>query len=788
MRHLSTREIQCSWLHRAAPWLLVGILLMSFALRTYRLGDQSVWWDEGLAAWAARQSLSEIAEWTSSDVHPPLYFWILHYWRLLAGETEFGLRALSVAVGVLTVAACYRLGLTVGGRLTGLAAALVVGVSRFDIQWSQEMRMYALAALLAALSLWTAVRLRMRERWADAVAYVLLMAAGLYTLYLYAAVLTVVNLAWLVAFPRSGRRGRTLFRWVLAQVGVLALVAPWLAYALQRMPTWSSASPVSLDTFLRIYWTVLTVGDPTSVEQYTWLTLPLLIAFAAGLAVLLWQGLKDRRTGYALALLLMAMLLPAGIVYLVSLPRSTFFYAPQLAPRYLLVFAPAFYVLVAWGAASLGKRTHYALAAALLALFGAVAIYGLSSYYPGRILRDDYKSLAATLHAYEQDGDGVLLYTDKDWPVFAYHYSAAWQKVPHAQPITSEWAEGYLSPIWERHGGIWLVVTPYAGINDPQGWVPRWLEDHALAVDEHRYADKVLRLYARTHRRASQIGILAGGAPAPQAVHGTLTSGVQLVGYEQSVHRFRPGDTVHLFLHWQWLGEAHSSPGYQLALVDQSGLLLKEGAQVVPKRSGGLGVVRQQLDVVLPPDAPGGRYRFLVRSPGGDLISELGTLGVAAREVTVLGAGDVSIPYRYEAELGDGVRLLGYGTTSTAVAPGDTFGLTLYWQAQSAVEQRYKVFTHVLGETFNVRTGSFLWGQQDNEPVSDTRPTSTWRAGEVIVDGYAIPIDGESPSGEYSVEIGMYEPATGTRLPVLDREGNPVADHIVLFSLRVMAE
>jgi len=269
MRHLSTREIQCSWLPRAAPWLLVGILLTSFALRTYRLGDQSVWWDEGLAAWAARQSLSEIAEWTSSDVHPPLYFWILHYWRLLAGETEFGLRALSVAVGVITVAACYRLGLTVGGRLTGLAAALVVGVSRFDIQWSQEMRMYALAALLAALSLWTAVRLRMRERWADAAAYVLLMTAGLYTLYLYAAVLTVVNLAWLAAFPRSGRRGRTLFRWVLAQVGVLAFVAPWLAYALQRMPTWSSASPVSLDTFLRIYWTVLTVGNPTSVEQYT---------------------------------------------------------------------------------------------------------------------------------------------------------------------------------------------------------------------------------------------------------------------------------------------------------------------------------------------------------------------------------------------------------------------------------------------------------------------------------------------------------------------------------------
>jgi hypothetical protein len=104
------------------------------------------------------------------------------------------------------------------------------------------------------------------------------------------------------------------------------------------------------------------------------------------------------------------------------------------------------------------------------------------------------------------------------------------------------------------------------------------------------------------------------------------------------------------------------------------------------------------------------------------------------------------------------------------------------------VEQRYKVFTHVLGETFNAQTGSFIWGQQDNEPVSDTRPTSTWRVGEVIVDSYGIAIDPAAPGGDYTVEIGMYDPATGTRVPVLDREGSPVADHIVLFTMQVMAQ
>ena len=142
MRHLSTREIQRSWLPRAAPWLLVGILLTSFALRTYRVGDQSVWWDEGLAAWAARQSLSEIAEWTSSDVHPPLYFWILHYWRLLAGETEFGLRVLSVAVGVLTVAAWDIYPKSCTSRycvkLTSSGKCEIIGIARRRQIWQSD--------------------------------------------------------------------------------------------------------------------------------------------------------------------------------------------------------------------------------------------------------------------------------------------------------------------------------------------------------------------------------------------------------------------------------------------------------------------------------------------------------------------------------------------------------------------------------------------------------------------------------------------------------------------------
>ena len=242
--------------------LLVIVLLISFGLRVHRLGDKSVWWDEGYSTWLARQSFVEIAQGTSRDTHPPLYFWLLHLWREGSSDSEFGLRFLSASVGLLTVVVTYCLGRAVGNRLIGLLAALLVGISPFHIWWSQEVRMYAPAALLAALTLWAALRVWDRGRLVDWVLYVFFATAGLYTLYLNVLVLVIINLAWLWVFWRADHRLAVLVRWFSAQMVIVLLFAPWLIYALGRIPTWSAASPVSSDVFLKIYWTVLTTGIP----------------------------------------------------------------------------------------------------------------------------------------------------------------------------------------------------------------------------------------------------------------------------------------------------------------------------------------------------------------------------------------------------------------------------------------------------------------------------------------------------------------------------------------------
>ncbi|MBC7251271.1 MAG: glycosyltransferase family 39 protein, partial [Anaerolineae bacterium] len=676
--------------------LLVMILLLAFGLRAYRLEAKSVWWDEGLAAWAARQDLVSSALWCASDVHPPLYFWMLHFWRLGSGDSEFGLRFLSVGCGVLAVAALYRLGRALADRPTGILAALLLATSRFALWWSQEMRMYILAALLATLSLWGLVGIWRRGRARDWVLYLVSTIAALYTLYLSVSILIIENLFVLLLLRRQRDRRRFIVRWALAQTAILLTFLPWLVLALGRMRTWSSTRPFQFDAFLRLYWTVLSVGIPVEVEQYLLPGGLVALIFALGLGAIAWSARREANTRLGLVLLLLCLILPPLVVYLVSLPRSLF-YAPQITPRYLLIFAPAFYLALAWGLRSLGRR-HWAIALIPALAVGWVFHFGLEDYFSGRYLLDDYKSLAATLRAYYRPGDAVVLYTDVDWPLFTYHWAGPWQGVPNPIRYSAQAAEEFLQPIWDEAEGLWLVITPYAGNSDPQRHIPAWLESRARRVKCFRFEDKDLCFYARTLER-ERTALALATADIPHPMHVPLGPDLTLVGYEQALTRFQSGDVVHLFLYWQGKTATHVEVG----LVDSTGQV-QESTQVEvnPAQWGAEGTGRTQVDLVITQRVPSGEYAFAARMESTEKwTAPFGRAEVRQTRKPGLSPSEVTIAHPLNLVLGGRLRLLGYDLEATTYHPGDTVHLTLYWLADEPVNQRYKVFTHLLGEVYN---------------------------------------------------------------------------------------
>ncbi len=119
-----------------------------------------------------------------------------------------------------------------------------------------------------------------------------------------------------------------------------------------------------------------------------------------------------------------------------------------------------------------------------------------------------------------------------------------------------------------------------------------------------------------------------------------------------------------------------------------------------------------------------------------------------------------------DAEWQNGVRLLGYRTAFDRKR--STLNVTLYWQAGGTPSPDYTVFVHLVGL-------EGLRGQHDGPPGQGGLPMSGWLPGEVIVDTHPVPIAPDAPAGEYWLAVGMYDPSTVMRLPLVNG-----ADHVRL--------
>lgn len=131
------------------------------------------------------------------------------------------------------------------------------------------------------------------------------------------------------------------------------------------------------------------------------------------------------------------------------------------------------------------------------------------------------------------------------------------------------------------------------------------------------------------------------------------------------------------------------------------------------------------------------------------------------------------------------IHLTGYELGTRQLKPGDALQVSLRWSAQAAVPRDYTVFVHVIDtETLTIYAGS------DAQPVGGARPTSSWQAGEAIVDEHMLVLSADTPPGVYEVEVGLYwmpEAGVFERLNVLAERGGLTNNLVYLSRVAVVA-
>jgi len=112
------------------------------------LGSQGLFFDEAWSWSASRLSIAGLYHLTLSDPHPPLYYLLLKLVLLVIPDTQFGLRLLSAAFSLASLALVLVFVSSRWNIETTIYVGLLASLSPFDIYYAQEARMYTLLAFL----------------------------------------------------------------------------------------------------------------------------------------------------------------------------------------------------------------------------------------------------------------------------------------------------------------------------------------------------------------------------------------------------------------------------------------------------------------------------------------------------------------------------------------------------------------------------------------------------------------------------------------------------------------
>ena len=453
--------------HRIAAWqrpLLLLILLGCFALRLQALTLQNIWWDEARNIDVALRPFTQVATAPELDIHPPVYFWLLHFWLRGLGfhvlvdpaTLAFGARLLSVAAAMLATALLYPLGRRFGAPLAGLYTVAIAGFAPFWLAESQEARMYTVGfALLTAAAYFLLkitgdtrhetqdtrhetrdTRHETNDGRADPtiknpklvlagskipnyIAFILLTAAALLTHYNAVFILVAWYGWWGIGALLQPKRWQALRTVLICGVAMSLLVAPVLPIALRQIPKYANPNlgiPL-LGDYLWQNWQAYLAGyafDPALLNSQgtTWLWVMLALSLLSLLILPFQRRITNHESRITLFLLIW-LFGGLALYYIAVLDRGAF------NVRYSSFITPALYLLLGVALAGQTKWLRLLTVAGLAGLAVGFVPMLRADLYDDRFGREDVAGVTAWLKATAGPNDLVLV--DQKYP-FGFYY------------------------------------------------------------------------------------------------------------------------------------------------------------------------------------------------------------------------------------------------------------------------------------------------------------------------------------------------------------------------------
>lgn len=469
---------------KRTKYLHIAIIVLGIIFISVPIFHNNLWFDESYSVGMASKSFVDIWQIGSNDVHPILYYWILHIIYLVFGSNIYLYRFASmIPIAILGILGYTHIRKDFGNKV-GMLFSFFTFFLPISCVYSGEIRMYTWAMLFVTIMAIYAYRIYKNSTPKNWIIFAIFSLASSYTHYYALATAGIINVTLFIYLiyksvklhKQNKLYTKELKYFTISAIVQIILYLPWLFCLIKQFTEVSNGfwiQDTSLETLLQIFCFQFTGNlDITFVQQWVAITLGIILLAYTIYSMVLCKKLSDRKENVAAYLAIGVYGIVLISLFIISIKT------PILYARYFLNLTGLFIFFMAFFIAKGGKKVLTVIICCItLMVAGLVNInvikmnYAQSNKEPLEYIKQDLK-----------DGDMVLFGNRGS----GFTISMQLINVPNCFYDYENWN---VEPAYKAFGKEMMYINDIQKLSDYKGRI--WIIDS----DDYRVCRDIIEKY-----------------------------------------------------------------------------------------------------------------------------------------------------------------------------------------------------------------------------------------------------------------------------------------------------
>ena len=331
-------------INKKNKYIHLGIILLGIVFICLSAFHEDIWFDESYSVAIAKHNFSEIWNITGNDVHPPLYYWMLHIIWLIFGNQIIAFRLFSVlAIAILGILGYTHIKKDFGEKV-GMLFSFLVYFLPVMCTYSQEIRMYSWSCLIVTLLAIYGYRLykNIKDKTSLKIQNKNLIIFGIFSIlacyihYYALAVAGLINFMILIYLIKNRKENAKILRnFIILAIIQIIIYIPWLLYLKGQVAHVESGFWITLEysTFVE----VLSFQFRRQLDTEFVFDTNTLIALITALAMYIYVGYKIYRAKKEKETIFPGIIAIVTYIFVILAVLIISLMTPILYARYLIV-------------------------------------------------------------------------------------------------------------------------------------------------------------------------------------------------------------------------------------------------------------------------------------------------------------------------------------------------------------------------------------------------------------------------------------------------------------------